>query len=67
MLNKKKGLSYFLKSTLVNLAIARKGLLKFNNDNLSDLFYDCQLPNVMLYSCRSEEEWKVRENERWMI
>lgn len=56
MLNKKKGLSYFLKSTLVNLAIARKGLLKFNNDNLSDLFYDCQLPNVMLYSCRSEEE-----------
>lgn len=38
MLSKKKRLPYFLKPTLVNLAIARKGLLKFDNHNISDLF-----------------------------
>lgn len=38
MLSKKKRLPYFLKPTLVNVAIARKGLLKFDNHNISDLF-----------------------------
>lgn len=38
MLSKKKGLPYFLKPTLVNLAIPEKGLLKFDNDHLSDPF-----------------------------
>lgn len=53
MLSRKKGLPYYLNGipyySMVNLAIDRKGLLKFDNDYLSDLFTSMIVNFQILY------------------